>query len=103
MRFWKKLKKGEYNNKIKENYMKKAFPLFLFITLLECFAQRYDITYYGALGDSNTLNTSSIQKAVDKCNSNGVGIVYVPSGIFITGTIQLKSNFTLYLENDEVL
>ena len=83
--------------------MKKTFILFLFATLLDCFAQRYEITDFGALGDGKTLNTASIQKAIDKCNSNGGGIVYVPSGIFITGTIQLKSNITLYLENGAVL
>ena len=64
------------------------------------FAQQqiYNITEFGAVADSKTLNTSAIQKAVNTCHANGGGIVYVPPGTFITGTLALKSNVNLHLE-----
>lgn len=57
----------------------------------------YDITKFGAKGDDRTINTVAIQKAIDKCSIDGGGQVLIPNGIFVTGTIRLKSNVTLYL------
>lgn len=61
------------------------------------------ITEYGAKGDGITVNTNSIQNAIDECHSSGGGKVVVPVGTFLTGTIELKSNVTLYLEPGSVL
>jgi len=60
-----------------------------------------DITDFGAAGDGETLNTHDIQRAIDSCEEGGV--VYVPTGIFVTGAIFLKSDMTLYLEAGAVL
>jgi polygalacturonase len=56
----------------------------------------YNITNFGANSDS-TNNTSAIQKTIDACSSAGGGTVYVPTGNFVTGTIRLRSNITLFL------
>ena len=61
-------------------------------------AQVFDITGYGAVGNGTTLNTTAIQNAVDACYNAGGGIVNVPSGVFLTATIFLKSNVELHLE-----
>ena len=66
-------------------------------------AQTFNIKDYGALNDGKTINTTPIQKAVDACFQNGGGRVYVPAGVFITGTFHLKTNVTLYLESGAVL
>lgn len=66
-------------------------------------AQTFSITDYGAKADGKTVNTESIQKAIDACAANKGGRVYVPAGIFITGTINLKSHVNLHLENGAVL
>jgi polygalacturonase len=58
-------------------------------------AGEYNILDFGAV--RNKLSTSAIQKAVDYCNSNGGRTVIVPEGIFITGTIILKSNVNFFL------
>ena len=57
----------------------------------------YDIRDYGAVGDGKTLNTKSIQSAIDDCHASKGGIVIIPTGEFLCGTIELKSNITLHL------
>jgi polygalacturonase len=66
------------------------------------YAQQYDITHSGAAGDGVTDNTAFIQKAIDSCAVTG-GTVYFPAGTFLSGTIVLKSNVTLYLSSKAVL
>lgn len=58
----------------------------------------FDVTQFGAIADGKTLNTVSLNKAIDACNAAGGGMVYVPPGNYLTGTLILKSNVTLYLE-----
>lgn len=58
---------------------------------------------YGALGDGKTDNTPMIQNVIDKCSQNGGGKVHIPSGQYLCGTIQFRSNVTLYLENGAFL
>jgi polygalacturonase len=55
------------------------------------------------VGDGRTLNTKSIQRAIDACSRAGGGQVQVPAGTFITGTLQLKSNVDLHLESGAVV
>jgi len=53
---------------------------------------------FGVIGDGEILNTDAIQKSIDKTSEDGGGIVYFPPGDYLTGTIQLRDNVTLYLE-----
>ena len=52
----------------------------------------FDVREFGAKGDGNTINTKSIQAAVDACAKAGGGKVVVPAGKFLSGPIMLKSN-----------
>ncbi len=84
-------------------YFRLFFTMALFATVCNSnlFAQvkkEYLITKYGAIGDGKTLNTIAIQKAIDVANENGGGKVIVPKGIFLTGTLELKSNIQLYVD-----
>jgi exo-poly-alpha-galacturonosidase len=63
----------------------------------------YNITKFGAVGDGITLNTISIQKAIDECSKAGGGLVTVPAGKFITGAIFLKQGVNLYIEKESIL
>ncbi|RZK41100.1 MAG: glycoside hydrolase [Pedobacter sp.] len=85
------------------NLFTKSILLFVCILVANAnlWAQQYLITDFGAK-TSSTDNTIAIQKAVDKATIEG-GTVVVPAGIFITGTIQLKSNVTLQLNKNSVL
>lgn len=58
----------------------------------------FNIADYGAVGDGNTKNTASIEKAIEACAKAGGGTVWVPAGRFLTGPIVLKSNITLHVE-----
>ena len=62
----------------------------------------YTITDYGAVGDGKTLNTAAIQRALDECGKTG-GTVLVPPGIWLTGSLFLRSNTELHLEKGAVL
>jgi hypothetical protein len=61
-------------------------------------AQATSILEYGANPNGKTLNTTALQRAIDDTFRAGGGIVYVPPGTFLTGSIELKSRVTLYLE-----
>ena len=63
----------------------------------------FDIRQYGAVGDGTTLNTAAIQQAIDACTEAGGGRVLIPNGTFLTGSILLKDNVSLYLAPSAVL
>ncbi len=83
----------------------KPVALFFSITLfLKVQAQPdFTITNFGAISDGKTINTKFIQSAIDSCNKIGGGTVYIPSGVFMTGFIQLRSNVQIYLSAGAVL
>src|ERR1700759_1041658 len=63
----------------------------------------FNITKFGAVADGITLNTKSINNAIESCNKKGGGVVLVPTGMWLTGPIVLKSNVNLYLQRNAVL
>lgn len=95
--------------------MKKQLYIILCVASLGLFAvsspasgqkvtgSTFHITRYGAKGNGKTLNTDFINKAIEACEQAGGGTVIVPKGTFLTGTIVLKSNVHLYLEEGSIL
>ena len=76
-------------------------PQVLFFCLLNTTAAAqgtYNILDFGAKADGQTLATAAIQSAIDKAASSGGGIVVLPAGKFLSGTIRLKSNVNLHLD-----
>jgi len=63
----------------------------------------YLITDGGAVGDGATLNTKTIQGIIDRCSAEGGGIVVVPKGVFLTGSLFIKQGVSLRVEKDGVL
>ena len=61
-------------------------------------AKDYLISGFGAKADGLTINTCTIQKAIDFVNENGGGRLIFEAGNYVTGSIYLKSNVTLQLD-----
>jgi hypothetical protein len=64
------------------------------------------ITEFGAVGDGVTLNTVSFQNAVFYLRSfadKGGAQLYVPKGRWLTGSFNLTSHLTLFLEKGAVI
>lgn len=57
-----------------------------------------NITDFGAVNDGQTLNTKAIADAIDNISKKGGGKVIIPSGLWLTGPIILKSNINIHLE-----
>ncbi|MBI1342266.1 MAG: glycoside hydrolase family 28 protein [Terrimonas sp.] len=92
-------------------------PLGFVILLGSCSAQKqlpvirptdflsdtFNIRDYGAIGDGYVLNTTSINNAITTAHEKGGGVVRVPSGLWLTGPLVLKSNINLHLEEGAIL
>jgi len=63
----------------------------------------FNIIRYGAKADGITLNTNSINHAINDCSANGGGVVLVPQGLWLTGPIVLKSNVNLHISRAALL
>ncbi|KAI9082661.1 hypothetical protein K1719_035530 [Acacia pycnantha] len=64
------------------------------------------ITEFGAVGDGVTLNTKAFQNAIFYLNSfadKGGAKLFVPAGRWLTGSFDLISHLTLWLDNDAVI
>ncbi len=61
----------------------------------------YNIRTFGA-DEANKNNAPFIQKAIDEASFHQ-GVVVIPKGTFKTGTIILKDNITLFLEEGAIL
>ena len=59
--------------------------------------RNYNIRDFGAKGGGTTLDTAAVQGAIDACNKDQGGTVLVPTGVFVIGTIEMKSNVTLHI------
>lgn len=58
-----------------------------------------DVRDFGAVGDHSTLNTAAIQRAVDAAAAHGGGTVRFPAGDYVTGTVRLRDDVALLLDN----
>ncbi len=75
----------------------------LIILVSTTLAVDYDILSFGAKSGGVILNTQSIQNTIDRCSADGGGRVIVPRGKFLTGTLYLKGNVILHLEQGSLL
>lgn len=66
-------------------------------------AAGYDVKQMGAKGDGVTADTRAINHAIEAAAAAGGGTVYFPAGDYLSGSIRLKSNVCLYLEQGATL
>lgn len=53
---------------------------------------------FGAIGDGATKDTKAIQSAIDTCHDAGGGTVVLAGGVFLTGTLFMKSHVELQVD-----
>jgi polygalacturonase len=86
--------------------MKTKKPI-LVISLIFCSfilsAKDYNASMFGIKSNGTTLNTTSIQKGIDFIHENGGGRLVFYVGRYLTGSIYLKSNVTIQLEEGAIL
>lgn len=72
-----------------KNVGAKSFPAATHIILANDF---------GAVSDTDTINTAAIQKAIDACAAKGGGKVIFKKGVYVTGSLFVKSNVNLQID-----
>ena len=73
---------------------------------ISCRAHSASVSDFGGVGDGTTVNTQAFRAAIDhlsQFSSEGGSLLYVPPGRWLTGSFNLTSYFTLYLDKDAVL
>lgn len=85
----------------------KASRLLLSLLLVMSFCllqgKDYKASFFGIQSNGTALNTTSIQKAIDYIHENGGGRLVFYVGRYLTGTVYLKSNVTIHLEEGAIL
>lgn len=85
--------------------MMKRILITLVVTglALRSSAKDYPASLFGIHSDGQTLNTRSIQFAIDYIHQQGGGRLVFDVGRYLTGTIRLKSNVFLHLREGAVI
>ena len=65
--------------------------------------EKYVITDYDVVNDSTILQTDKIQTVIDMVYQKGGGVIVVPQGTFLSGSLFFKPGTHLYLEDGAVL
>lgn len=63
----------------------------------------YNVKDYGATGNGTTPDTRAINRAIEEVAASGGGTLRFPAGTYLSGSIRLKSNITLYLDQGATL
>ena len=63
----------------------------------------YNVKHFGAVADGTSNDADAINEAITVCHAAGGGTVFVPSGVYATGSIYLKSNVTFAVDAGAVL
>ena len=61
-------------------------------------ATLFNVLDFGAKGDGKTLDSPSINKAIEEAAIKGGGTVYFPAGTYLSVSIRMKSNISLYID-----
>lgn len=85
--------------------MKKTITILLFLIFLQAnlFANFYNVKDYGAKGDGVHLDSPAINMAIEEASKNGGGTIFFPAGTYMSYSIRLQNNITLYLDAGCVL
>ena len=75
------------------NDMKKVSLILIgLLTVVLCRAATYNVRDYGAKGDGKCLDSKYINIAIARAEEQGGGIVILPAGTYLCGSIHLDNN-----------
>jgi len=83
-----------------ESQIKKTYSL---SRLQNVPATVFNVKDFGAKGDGKTLDSPYINKAIEAAGAAGGGTVWLPAGNYLSVSIRLKNNITLYLDHGAVI
>lgn len=63
----------------------------------------YDVRKFGAHGDGKSLDTVAIQSAIDAAADAGGGVVLLAPGVYLSGSLRLKSRIELRIQANATL
>lgn len=86
-----------------QSFLRLAIACLLISFCTCCAAAEFSVRDYGAVGDGRALDTAAIQKAIDVAAAAGGGLVVLPPGEYLSGSISLKSGVTLHIERGATL
>ena len=69
---------------------------------IEKLGKQYLVTDYGVKQDSTLLQTEALQAVIDRAAETG-GVVVIPKGVFLSGSLFFKQHTHLHLEEGAVL
>lgn len=62
----------------------------------------FDVRQHGAIGDGRSKDTLALQRTIDRAGERG-GVVYLPAGNYLSGTLHLRSGVTIELSEHATL
>jgi polygalacturonase len=63
----------------------------------------YNVKDFGALGNGKTLDSPAINKAIEEAAAKGGGTIFFPAGTYLSTSIRLKSNISLFLDQGSII
>jgi len=86
---------------------KRLFSILALTGILAAFASAAPVSFnirdYGATGDGTTIDSDSINAAIQAASKSGGGMVWFPAGTYASYSVRMKSNITLYLDQGATL
>lgn len=80
------------------DWFKKSEPV-----SINTLGKKYILTDYQVANDSTLLQTKQIQKVIDTAAQHGGGVIIIPKGTYLSGSLFFKPNTHLHLEEGAVL
>ncbi len=65
--------------------------------------RRFVVTEHGVKSDSTTVQTGALQRVIDMAAESGGGVVVIPRGTFLSGSLFFRQGTHLYIEEGGVL
>lgn len=65
---------------------------------MQTLGRRYVVTDFGVCQDSNLVQTRELQAVIDRCAQEGGGVVVIPRGTFLSGSLFFRQGTNLLVE-----